>query len=199
MVQFNHSILSQSLLATHHFNAPGNVINGSTTTTHVGHENFKVLAYSNLQKEYFPSTFFNDFDFFTSDDPTNGFVDFIDYDTANSLGIVSAPADDSAPVYIGVDHDNVVQSGERGRKSVRLVSKDSFNHGLFLLDLDHMPVGCGTWPALYVSAKFIVILGILTDVYSWTVGPNWPSNGEIDVIEGKSHKTLHTVFYSGQY
>jgi len=42
-----------------------------------------------------------------------------------------------------------------------------------------MPTGCGTWPAW------------------WLVGPNWPSGGEIDIIEGVNkgtvdQSTLHT-------
>ena len=44
-----------------------------------------------------------------------------------------------------------------------------------------MPYGCGTWPAY------------------WFVGPSWPNNGEIDVIEGVDNQdhsylsmTLHT-------
>eukprot|EP00490_Sorites_sp_Unknown_P029302 CAMPEP_0114670358 /NCGR_PEP_ID=MMETSP0191-20121206/39418_1 /TAXON_ID=126664 /ORGANISM="Sorites sp." /LENGTH=212 /DNA_ID=CAMNT_0001927801 /DNA_START=68 /DNA_END=706 /DNA_ORIENTATION=+ len=42
-----------------------------------------------------------------------------------------------------------------------------------------MPHGCGTWPAY------------------WFVGPSWPNNGEIDVIEGVDNQvydqmTLHT-------
>jgi len=42
-----------------------------------------------------------------------------------------------------------------------------------------MPAGCGNWPAL------------------WTVGPNWPNSGEIDVVEGSNkqcsnHVALHT-------
>ena len=42
-----------------------------------------------------------------------------------------------------------------------------------------MPYGCGTWPAF------------------WSLGPNWPSHGEIDVIEGVNSNTnnlmsLHT-------
>jgi len=42
-----------------------------------------------------------------------------------------------------------------------------------------MPFGCGTWPAY------------------WTVGPNWPNSGEVDVIEGVNVNptdatTLHT-------
>lgn len=38
--------------------------------------------------------------------------------------------------------------------------------GISVIDLEHMPSGCGTWPAF------------------WSVGPNWPSAGEIDIIEG---------------
>jgi beta-glucanase (GH16 family) len=50
---------------------------------------------------------------------------------------------------------------------VRLTSKNSYTHGLVILDLAHMPGGvCGTWPAF------------------WMVGPNWPNSGEIDIIEG---------------
>jgi len=42
-----------------------------------------------------------------------------------------------------------------------------------------MPYGCGTWPAF------------------WSLGPDWPSNGEIDIIEGvntnnKNLMSLHT-------
>jgi len=42
-----------------------------------------------------------------------------------------------------------------------------------------MPTGCGNWPAL------------------WTVGPNWPYGGEIDIVEGvnknsRNQMTLHS-------
>ncbi len=50
---------------------------------------------------------------------------------------------------MGVDHTNIATSS--GRASVRLTSQKSYNHGLVILDLAHMPGGiCGTWPALYV-------------------------------------------------
>ncbi len=103
---------------------------------------------------------------------------------ASALGLIDATAES---VYIGVD-DTTISSG-RGRKSVRITSKASFNVGgssaattsglLFAFDLTHMPAGCGTWPAY------------------WLCGPNWPSGGEIDVIEGvntmtQDHTTLHT-------
>ena len=73
-----------------------------------------------------------------------------------------------------------VSSGS-GRGSVRLTSYAAWNYGLFIADLDHMPTGCGTWPAW------------------WLVGPNWPNNGEIDIIEGvntqtQDKSTLHTSY-----
>ena len=58
-----------------------------------------------------------------------------------------------------------MQAGLRGRKSVRLESKNTFFGGLLIHDLDHMPTGCGSWPAY------------------WLCGPNWPNGGEIDVID----------------
>jgi Glycosyl hydrolases family 16 len=67
-----------------------------------------------------------------------------------------------------------------GRQSIRITSKAAYNGGLIVLDLAHMPAStCGSWPAF------------------WTVGPNWPSNGEIDIIEGvntqqANQMTLHT-------
>jgi hypothetical protein len=48
-----------------------------------------------------------------------------------------------------------------GRPAVRLISDNTYTHGLFVLDLSHMPYGCGTWPAF------------------WLLGPDWPTNGEI--------------------
>ena len=45
--------------------------------------------------------------------------------------------------------------------------------------MEHVPAGCGTWPAF------------------WLVGPEWPTHGEIDIIEGVNMQTdvistLHT-------
>lgn len=56
---------------------------------------------------------------------------------------------------------------EGPRDSLRLEGKRNFNRGLFIVDVRHMPEGCGSWPAFW-----------LTDI------DNWPINGEIDVIEG---------------
>ncbi|KAG8930317.1 hypothetical protein FRC02_004359 [Tulasnella sp. 418] len=66
------------------------------------------------------------------------------------------------------------------RKGVRIHSRSSFNGGLWLADVVHMPVGCATWPAF------------------WTHGPGWPNAGEIDILEGVNENSfnqaaLHTA------
>jgi len=66
------------------------------------------------------------------------------------------------------------------RNSVRISSQKSFEKGqLLLMDALHAPACCGCWPAF------------------WTVGTNWPENGEIDIQEGvnlqtTNQMTLHT-------
>lgn len=72
------------------------------------------------------------------------------YTTSNSSG-----------AFISVDTTNVWPNGGLGRPSVRIISDNTYTHGLFVLNLTHMPWGCGTWPAF------------------WLLGPDWPSNGEI--------------------
>lgn len=61
------------------------------------------------------------------------------------------------------------------RDSIRLTSKATFQSGLFIVDLAHMPTGCGTWPAF------------------WLVGPGWPNDGEIDIIEGVNKAASDTT------
>ncbi|KAL4956666.1 concanavalin A-like lectin/glucanase domain-containing protein [Aspergillus filifer] len=125
-----------------------------------------------LQDDYTPDTFFDKFSFFTDADPTNGHVSYVDRSTAESGGLISA----GSSVYMGVDHTNVAADG---RQSVRISSTQTYHHGLFIIDLGHMPTGCGAWPAF------------------WILGPDWPNGGEIDVIENvndatNNQMTLHT-------
>jgi hypothetical protein len=66
---------------------------------------------------------------------------------------------------MGVDHTKVASGA--GRASVRLTSKKSYNHGLVMLDLAHMPGGtCGTWPALYV-VSYPFELSLMNDIAGW--------------------------------
>jgi|EP01049_Picozoa_sp_SAG25_P010340 hypothetical protein len=62
------------------------------------------------------------------------------------------------------------------RPSVRVTSKRTFDPKklsgatgsvLFVLDLAHMPVGCGIWPAWWLNSA----LG------------SWPQYGEVDIVE----------------
>jgi hypothetical protein len=65
------------------------------------------------------------------------------------------------------DSTNVVSPESRGRDSIRISSKRAFDESVVIIDLEHMPHGCGTWPAFWsLSQK----------------GP-WPRGGEIDIIE----------------
>ncbi|KAF2739283.1 hypothetical protein EJ04DRAFT_609386, partial [Polyplosphaeria fusca] len=126
------------------------------------------LEYTLIQN-YNASNFFDGFTFFTGQDPTGGFVDFLSYELALNKSLIDNISD---VVYLAVDHTNVISLDGPGRPSVRLESKMTFTEGLFVLDLLHLPVGCGTWPAF------------------WTVGlGDWPANGEIDIIEGVNDAT----------
>jgi hypothetical protein len=78
-------------------------------------------------------------------DPTQGFVQYVPYGTAASTGLISNA---SGTVYLGVDHSNIYPPTEVGRPSVRLESKQLFTEGLFVLDLNHMPYGCGVWSGM---------------------------------------------------
>ena len=69
---------------------------------------------------------------------------------------------------------------EGPRNSIRLVGLRRFNRGLFIIDLRHMPAGCGTWPAFWLTDE-----------------ANWPVNGEIDIVEGVSYQdTAKTALHA---
>lgn len=127
-----------------------------------------------LEDSYTSSNFMDEFDFFTGPDPTFGNVTYQAADAAVSAGLAGTS---NGAIYLGADHTNTYPSG--GRPSTRVSSKKTYTKMLLIADLSHMPVGCGTWPAL------------------WSFGPSWPSNGEIDIIEGVNDQasdeiTLHT-------
>ncbi|KAF2149354.1 glycoside hydrolase family 16 protein [Myriangium duriaei CBS 260.36] len=119
-----------------------------------------------LTDTYSGSNFFNKFNFFTGGDPTAGWVHYVDYNTALSTGLIPNA---NNPLW-GVDHTNVLDPGNpAGRPSIRISSQKTYNHGLFIADVEHMPDStCGLWPAY------------------WFLGQTgtWPNSGELDVIEG---------------
>lgn len=104
-------------------------------------------------------------------DPTQGYVNYVDQLAAYNCGLISI---DKKQIYIGVDSTNIASG--RGRDSVRLASTASYNHGLFMLDVEHMPGSiCGTWPALYVRSPVNPGLLRIDRSQSWLVGPDWVS------------------------
>lgn len=114
---------------------------------------------------------------------------YVDQAHAQSMNLISTDPNDGS-VKIGVDTDptnfydataDYYNINGVGRPSVRLTSKATYNHGLFIADIANMPGGvCGTWPAF------------------WTLGDGtWPYHGEIDILEGANNmntalSSLHT-------
>ncbi|KAK5109983.1 hypothetical protein LTR62_006350 [Meristemomyces frigidus] len=118
-----------------------------------------------LQSSFPGADFLDNFEFWTSADPTIGYVHYVDQTTAQQHGMVDIT---STSTSWGVDTTQILDpNANLGRLSIRLTSLQSWTHGLFVLDLEHMPANqCGTWPAF------------------WSVGSGtWPAGGEIDIIE----------------
>lgn len=138
-------------------------------------------AYS-ISESYTGSTFFDGFQIDNSPELNGGFVQYVDYNTATSSGLVQQKGDS---IRLGVDSTTTNTNG--GRKSVRATSKNRYNEGLYLFDVQHNPGGiCGSFPSL------------------WTVGSSWPDDGEIDIIEqinlySTNQYTLHTGKNAGCY
>ncbi|KIK06982.1 glycoside hydrolase family 16 protein [Laccaria amethystina LaAM-08-1] len=115
------------------------------------------------QDSYSGKTFFDLWDFFTGPDPTNGQVNYVNETVARQAGLVYVQ--DNGVVIMKADNVTSLPQGVY-RNSVRISSQAQYNTGLFILDLNRAPWGCAVWPAF------------------WTVGGNWPYNGEVDIIEG---------------
>lgn len=125
------------------------------------------------------TNFFPAFTFFSGPDPTHGSVHYLNATAAASTSLVGL-LPDTHSAFLGVDYTSTPSSDSPGRASVRLESVQTFNTGLLVADIRHMPAStCGVWPAF------------------WLVGPKWPQGGEIDVLEGVNEQegnavTLHT-------
>eukprot|EP00727_Mastigamoeba_balamuthi_P000466 m51a1_g10416 putative endo- -beta-glucanase (491) ;mRNA; r:78027-79763 len=125
-----------------------------------------------LSETWKGSSFWDQFDFenYPGGDPTHGYVYYTTRAEATSWKLISNDGDRS---IIRTDTSSI--SSGRGRAAVRLESKKTFTTGLFVLDMNHMPTGCGTWPAY------------------WMCGPKWPEGGEIDILENVHRATTNMV------
>ncbi|EKM81740.1 hypothetical protein AGABI1DRAFT_111997 [Agaricus bisporus var. burnettii JB137-S8] len=118
-------------------------------------------------EHYEGESFFKDWDFFTGEDPTHGNVNYQSLSNAQRKQL--AYVKDGVTV-LAVDNSSSVPVGGK-RDSVRITTKKTWNFGLFIADFAYMPWGCGIWPAY------------------WSVGPDWPNAGEIDILEGVNNQT----------
>lgn len=117
-----------------------------------------------IEDTYDASNFFESFTFFTGPDPTHGTVTYVDNTTAFAQNLSYISWD--GKVIMKGDDTTTLQAGQN-RESVRVSSNKIYNTGLFVLDINRAPWGCGVWPAF------------------WTLGDGlWPTTGEIDIIEG---------------
>ncbi|EAU81589.2 mixed-linked glucanase [Coprinopsis cinerea okayama7 len=130
-----------------------------------------------FDKEIRGDAFFNEFEWESMPDPTHGRVNYVDKQTSIAQRLTYV--NDEGQFVLRADDQKVVGPEARGRDSVRIRSVEQFTTHVAVFDIAHMPVGCGTWPAL------------------WTVGRGWPNGGEIDILEGVNDETpnaatLHT-------
>lgn len=130
------------------------------------------------------SDFYDQFNWEKEDDPTHGRVNYLSLEEAKAKNLTHGSSSLLPPVldrlthgrsrtatedkfFMFPDSKNVVKSGSRGRDSNRISSKRAFDESVVIIDLEHMPYGCATWPAFWTLSQ---------------KGP-WPTGGEIDIIE----------------
>jgi hypothetical protein len=120
--------------------------------------------------------FFDFYDFYQGPDSLGsaGYNTYVSKERALQQGLVNVTEDEK---FIFIKSAPTAQGP---RESIRLEGKTRLNRGLFLLDLEHMPAGCGVWPAFWLTDE-----------------EHWPQNGEIDIVEGVNYQTsaktaLHT-------
>ncbi|KAF8075111.1 glycoside hydrolase family 16 protein [Lyophyllum atratum] len=129
-----------------------------------------------LEDMYQGESFLNDWDFMKGADPTRGSVNYQSREDAIAKHL--AYVQDDGTTVLAVDDTTVLPEGAK-RDSVRISTKKKYSSGLFIADFFAMPHGCSVWPAY------------------WSVGPDWPTGGEIDILEGvhdqpANQYTLHT-------
>lgn len=117
--------------------------------------------------------FFSGWSFWTAKDPSRGSVKYVGFTEAVQARMINATP---ARVYIGADTAGIAT--EEGRRSVRIESRATYNEGLFVATIDHVPTGCSLWPAFWM--------------YGEDGTHEWPSWGEFDIIEG-AHRAKHVM------
>ncbi|CAE6457258.1 putative glycosidase C21B10,07 OS=Schizosaccharomyces pombe (strain 972 / ATCC 24843) GN=SPBC21B10.07 PE=3 SV=1 [Rhizoctonia solani AG-1 IB] len=143
-----------------------------------GHGGSKDHPSWKLTDDFKGKNFYEHFTFEAIPDPTHGRVNYVDMQTAMAKNLTEVK---NGNLILRADSTTVLDPNGPGRDSIRMQSKKQWTTGVSVFNLNHMPEGCGTWPA-----------------YWMTQVENWPVNGEIDILEGvhdqpPNHSALHTV------
>ncbi|KAN0124237.1 glycoside hydrolase [Russula decolorans] len=122
------------------------------------------------------ASFFSGFSFFSQADPTHGRVNYVTQEQARSRGLATVNGNS---FILRADDTTKLSPGGNGRDSFRITSNNRYGTHVSVFDVQHMPQGCGTWPAI------------------WEVGDTWPNGGEVDIVEGVNDQvpnasSLHT-------
>eukprot|EP00978_Attheya_sp_CCMP212_P002690 scaffold5493_cov52-Attheya_sp.AAC.10 len=128
--------------------------------------------------------FFRYYDFFDGADSEGsaGYNSYVSKDRALELGLANVTREkivqgtntttssEEAADFIYLKSE---ATKEGPRESLRLEGNRRYNRGLFIVDLAHMPAGCGVWPAFWLTDE-----------------ANWPNNGEVDIVEGVNYQSV---------
>ncbi|KAG8706067.1 hypothetical protein FRC11_008536 [Ceratobasidium sp. 423] len=90
------------------------------------------------------TSFLSGFDHQAISDPTHGRVEYVNQATAQSLNLTYANGN---TFIIRADYTTTLSASGSGRRSVRIQSKKQWDNHVEIMDVRHMPQGCGTWPA----------------------------------------------------
>jgi Glycosyl hydrolases family 16 len=128
-----------------------------------------------LVEKQIGKSFFDSYVFVDGPDSSGsaGYNTYVGKERAVHLGLVNVTTDPySGEEYI---YMSSAPTDEGPRESIRIEGIHRYDHGLFIIDLFHMPAGCGQWPAFW-----------LTDDDK----DQWPHHGEIDIVEGINYQNV---------
>jgi Glycosyl hydrolases family 16 len=133
-------------------------------------------------------SFFDYYDFHDGPDSLGsaGYNTYVRQERAQELGLMDiVNDDDDGEEYVvmksaaGQTRD---EHGNRFRESIRLEGKRRLDRGLLVMDVKHMPAGCGVWPAFWTTDE-----------------TKWPDHGEIDILEGINNQdVVKTALHTSQ-
>jgi hypothetical protein len=126
------------------------------------HSNRQALSY-NLDVAYTsPSDFLSGWDFYSGSDPTHGSVGLSNASSVKPISALFVAEDSAVAFSLAVDSTTVLDPNGPGRGVVRITSQKAWTHGLFVVDIAHMPApSCGIWPAckpsLFLLSSFFFL------------------------------------------